>query len=149
MHQVRVFKVEMLTGIVILELCISQGSMGVTSSGLGFGSTFFFALPVYGSDFSPPTDHLQQQPDSRPFSPPLESLPLNQLPLPKPSNQELQPSSVFQSPSISILFDETEDRSRSYSAIATSEIDIGAVPDGTDNLLSQFFLSDLVLALFQ
>jgi hypothetical protein len=42
-----------------------------------------------------------------------------------------------------------EDRSRSYSAIATSEIDIGAVPDGADNLLSQFFLSDIILALFQ
>ena len=109
--------------------------MGVTSPGLGFGSTFFFALPVYGSDFSPPTDQLQQQSDSRPSSTPLESLPLNQLPLPKPSNQALQSPSVFQSPSIAIAFDDIGDRSSSYSAIASSEIDIGAVNNGTNNLV--------------
>lgn len=104
--------------------------MGVTSPGLGFGSTFFFALPVYGSDFSPPTDEPQQL-DSRPISMPLESLPLNQLPLPILSNQALQSSLVFQTPSIATAFDETGDRSCSYSAIASSEIDIGAINNGS------------------
>jgi hypothetical protein len=89
--------------------------MGVASAGRGFGSTFFFALPVYGSDFSPPNDDqllLQlQQGGSRPFPTPLESLPLNhhQMPLPNNSSQALP-----------------------YNALASSEIDIGAVHNGAD-----------------
>jgi hypothetical protein len=30
--------------------------MGVTSAGRGFGTTFFFELPVYGPDYSQPAE---------------------------------------------------------------------------------------------
>ena len=30
--------------------------MGVTSAGRGFGTTFFFELPVYGPDYSQPVE---------------------------------------------------------------------------------------------
>jgi hypothetical protein len=36
--------------------------MGVTSAGRGHGSTFFFELPVYGSDYCPALFTVQSQP---------------------------------------------------------------------------------------
>ena len=69
--------------------------MGVTSAGRGHGSTFFFELPVFGPDYSPPKPTTQATTQSQSQEP----HPQQQLPRPKPANLEvrtrlLSPSSV-------------------------------------------------------
>lgn len=73
-HIVHMHKVVCVQAITCLKCCLDdkawfpQGFMGVTSAGRGHGSTFFFELPVYGPDYSPPQPQplSQTQPPSQP-----------------------------------------------------------------------------------
>jgi len=96
--------------------------MDVTSVGRGHGSTFFFELPVYGPDYSPP------QPSPPPTQSLLPGLQQQQLTNPKPSvrvarNGLLPPSIAIEG--------ESEDRSYAYTAVPANNGFLPPEPEST------------------
>eukprot|EP01036_Dinobryon_divergens_P034723 gene34723-biopygen27455 len=107
-----------------------KGIMGVTSAGRGHGSTFFFELPVFGPDYSPPQPitETQQQPHAQP------EISTQQL--------ESRPSRLLcQSPPT--IEDGKDDRSYAY----TLQPDMEAPPNVTHTDPASFYTAEEVLGL--
>ena len=104
MHKVRVVEIIILfVKPISCTVLLFQGFMSVTSAGRGHGSTFFFELPVFGPDYSPPQPTAQATTQSQSH----EQHPKQQLPRPKPANLEARPRLL--SPSSVACDDEIED----------------------------------------
>ena len=93
-----------------ISLYIYQGVVGVTSAGRGHGSTFFFELPVFGPDYSPPQPIIPQQPQPQPR--------------PKTSSPQLEASPRLLSPSPATIEDGKDDGRYAY----TLQPDLEASP---------------------
>lgn len=108
--------------------------MGVTSAGRGYGSTFFFELPVYGPDYNPPQPQQQQQPPPLP-QPLPPSQPVRQL------SRKL--SSLLMEPRLRRRIASgggTDDRSTAYSSVVDPILPTTA---GDDALFTAYLKCEL------